>query len=132
MLILCFSKISESFYIDYTQYVYWYSPFECSDVRKIFSIIALIFITLSLIINIVAIIFNNRYYNICKHIFIIFTIAFCLICFIFNATYAAYYTTISSILGIVVTSILLIFEIIIDFMEISKTINNQKKKKKKD
>lgn len=127
MLILCFSKVSESFYIDYTKYVYWYSPFECSDVRKIFSIIALIFITLSLIINIVAIIFNNKYYNICKHIFIIFTIAFGLICFIFNATYAANYTSLSSILGIVVTSILLIFEIIIAFIEISKTINNQKK-----
>lgn len=127
MLILCFSKVSESFYIDYTEYIYWYSPFKCSDVRKIFSIIALIFITLSLIVNIVAIIFNNRYYNICKHIFIIFTIAFCLICFIFNATYAANYTSVSSILGIVVTSIFLIFEIIMDSMEISKTINNQKK-----
>lgn len=126
IFLLCFSKVTDSIWVNNKWITFLYSPFNCQDVRRIFSIIALIFIALNLVTSIIAVFFKNKYFNIGMYILNFLTITFSLLCFIFNSTYGASYVHVCSILGIIFTSILLLFELVVVFIEILNSIKSKK------
>lgn len=125
IFLLCFSKVTDTVSVNNNWITYIYSPFNCQDIRKVFSVVALVFIILSFLASIIAVFFKNKYFNIGIHVLHFFTIVFSMICFIFNATYGASFVHICSILGIIFSVILLLFEAIIDFIEIASSIKSK-------
>ena len=101
----------------------WYtSPFAVDDCRVIFSIFALSFSCLSLILYVLSFVFKNKGVSVLRHIVLILTVAWLLISFIFNITYRVKFLHICSLLGIIFSGIVLILEVVVLSIKIKEAL----------
>lgn len=104
---LSFSKVGDYIFAS----TFYTSPFLVKDVRFILSYIALMLTIISLIFCISSIWFNQKWVIVTKHISIFLSIILLLIAFIFNITYKLSFVHACSLLGIIFTGLLLVAQI---------------------
>ena len=128
IFMLCFSNVIRTIRINYESLYFVVSPFKVYDIRKTFSIIAIILMGVSLLSVAISIFIKNKAVKTLNHIILLLTIVFSFLAFIFNLTYAANapYTSACTLIGIIITGILTIVEFTVLFTLIKQFLNKFK------